>query len=252
MKVNPYRSWLGISIVIILICIVSTAFYMFLYIVSIENILTAISNRPNVFKATSDTMIHLIQSYSLSREYTLRNSDFSIFLILPQNNQIPELQNLSYSKLLDYRKKHTDLRLLFEKYSLGTNEVIDTLFSKVNSDYPFLALGLEYSQSVFISDVVYTRGFTFDEIVYLCKFNRENVKLMISAYEGMSDDMNQHLISKVKETQDQAIVLLTFFCISLALVFLLVLLPIIYSVEKTISSCWSFFNTFNLGDLNSS
>ena len=252
MKVNPYKSWLGISIVIILICIVSAAFYMFLYIVSIEDILTVISHRPKVIKATSDTMQNLLQSYSLSREYTLRDSNLSLFLILPQYNLLPELQNLSYSKLLEYKKKHTDLRLLFEEYSLSKNEVIDTLFSKVNTDYPFLALGLEYSQSVYISDVVYTRGFTHDKLVYSEAFNRQNVELMISAYEEMSDDVNQNLISQVKQTRDLAIVLLTFFCISLALVFLLVLLPIIYSVEKTITSCWSFFNTFNLGDLSSS
>lgn len=252
MKVNPYKSWLGISIVIILICVVSAAFYMYLYIISIESILTVISNRPNVFKSTSDTMLNLLQSYSLSREYTLRDSNLSIYIILPQYNLIPELQNLSYNKLLDYKKKHTDLRLIFEEYSIGENEVIDTLFSKVNSEYPFLALGLEYSQSVFISDVVYTRGFTHDKLVSSDAFNRKNVELMIGAYEEMSDYVNEHLISQVKQTRDLAIVLLTFFCISLALVFLLVLLPIIYSVEKTITSCWSFFNTFNLGDLSSS
>lgn len=251
MKVNPYKAWLGISLTFSVLILISSVFYMYLYIVSIENIISVIQNRPDVFSATSDTKITLIQSYSLSREFIFTNSSKSIFHILPQYNLIPEFQDLSLSKLLKFKRKHTELRLLFEEYAIE-DEISSILFNTVDPNEPFLALGLEYSQSVFITDVIYTRGFSIDNFIHSDALNRQNVNLMLDAYEDMSDDANHYLIQKLQYQRDLTIVLLTFFCVILALSYLFVLLPIIYSVEKTILSCWSFFNTFNLGDLNTS
>lgn len=251
MKINPYKTWLATALTLGTVTLVSTIFYLYLYIVSIENLIQAMEIRPKLINTASNTIVYLLESFSLNQEYIIRNDSNGIFSVIPEYNLIPDVQNLSYSKILKYKQKHTHLKKQLQGFSVETSKITDILYKEADTSFLYLSLGLDYAQSVYVSDIIHMRSLTSYD---LAQHNSMEIisETMIASYERINDEMKKYMTENIERERDSATVFISFFCVFIAGMYLFVLVPIISNVEKTVTSCWSFFNTFNLGDMNNS
>lgn len=248
MKVNPYKAWLATTISLAIITIICTVFYIYLYIFSIEHIIQAMQTRPKLVRTTADTMLSLIESFSYNQEYIIRDQPQGIFYTLPDNNLIPEIQNLSYNKILEYKENHNKLKKLLNRYNVLTSEISKIMFDQADASSNFLTLGLDYAQSGYVSELFNMRSLSSDEIRKHIEYETIS-QAMRNSYQTMLDEIKDQVRRNIEKERDLATVFISFFCVLLGGAYLFILLPIICRVENTVLSCWSFFNTFNLGDM---
>lgn len=249
MKVNPYKTWLAAALTLTIVTLISTIFYIYLYIISIENIIEAMEIRPKLISTSASTIIYLLESFSLNQEYILRNETAGIFSVIPNYNLIPDVQDLSYSKILKYKQTHNSLKTLLDRFSVETSQITDIMYKQADSDFPYLSLGLDYAQAVYVADLINMRSHSSYNLAYHNSLQTITQEMM-TTYERMSDEIKEYIIENIETERELSTVFLAFFCIFIGGMYLLVLLPIMSNVEKTVTSCWSFFNTFNLGEMN--
>lgn len=249
MKVNPYKAWAATTITLAIITIICTIFYIYLYIFSIEHIIQAMEIRPKLVRTAADTMLNLIESFSYNQEYIIRDQPQGIFYTLPDNNLIPEIQNLSYNKILQYKENHNKLKKMLNQYNVLTSDISKIMFEEADPSFTFLTLGLDYAHSGYVSELFNMRSLSSDEMYEHIDYETIS-EAMTSSYQTMLEEIKDYLRLNVERERDLAMVFISFFCMFLGGVYLFLLLPIICRVEKTVTSCWSFFNTFNLGDMN--
>jgi hypothetical protein len=125
-----------------------------------------------------------------------------------------------------------------------------SLFQKNASDLTYFDLGMYYSQSAYITDMLdlASSNVTLETALKLITYHTITERL-IEAYEALSTEIQNIIADKIIDEFDICIIMMTLFSLFLIVMWFIFVFKVIRSVNQVILSGWSFFNELNLGNL---
>lgn len=250
MRVNPYRSWLGVCIHLMIILVFAVFIYLYLYLISFNKTMSYISIRPRILSLNSESSINLIMVYDFAREFTIRNTPFAVrFIIRDKTLSPPPLAQFSKS-ISRFRTNSVNMLEILRKEDLIDDSIISSLFQETASDLTYFNLGIYYSLSTYITDMLdlaysnLSSDSAQDFITY-----HDITEVLVESYEALNTDIQQKITDKITSEFHICLIMMTLFSCFLIVMWCIFVFKVVRSIKQVILSGWSFFNELNLGDL---
>lgn len=251
MRINPYQTWIGITITLLVALVSTGLFYGLLYTVSFGNVIKIIELRPKILTYSYEFSLELVKSYAYSKEM-IYTRDISIQNIT-QNHVLfvdPEaLFQKSVNLLIHSFNNH---RRLIQEEGLMDDYIIDVLLGKHSTVIPYLALGLEYSHNAYITDLINLSRIQLNsESGNIVESYHVLFHNIMEAYLNLSNKALDLLNERLSEQVSMNIMWILVYDAFLSALYVIGVFAGTNKVKKVITRGWSFFNDLHIGDLES-
>lgn len=210
----------------------------------------SIEIRPKVLFTCHEALIGLLSSYYYARETIYSNTQYSLFNITSSYTLYTDPYSQFQNSLTQFRSISAEHIHMIQSENLMSSSVLDIYYNKDSSAHPYISLGLAYSHSTFLSDLL-----SFSSLG-LCPRASELIVEYHTIYEelrkahySLSAAVISTIESRIFDQMILSIWLIGLFSILLILFYLFILLPVIRKIDQVVTSAWTFFNELHLGDI---
>ena len=210
----------------------------------------SIEIRPKVLFTCHESLIGLLSSYYYARETIYSNTEYSLLNITSSYALYTDPYSQFQDSLTHFRSISAEHRHMIQIENLMSSSVLDIYYNKDSSAYSYTSLGLAYSHTTFLSDLL-----SFSSLG-LCP---ESSKLILEYHIIFEELRKSHFAlsvavmstieSRILDDMKVSIWLIGLFSIMLILFYLFILLPVIRKIDQVVTSAWTFFNELHLGDI---
>lgn len=249
MRINPYRTWIEVTISLVVALVFTGLFYGLIYSLLIGTVMEMIQLRPEILSHSYEFTIEIAKSYSYAKEM-IYTGELSIQNATENHILFTDPEKLFQDSVDNFIRSFNTHRRLMEQEGLLNDYIIDLLFSKDIKLQPFLALGLEYSHNTYITDLLDLSKMTLNKengaIVEAYDLLYENI---MEGYLKLSDKVLELLNDRLLEQMHMSIMGVLMYDAFIIVLYFFGVFTGTNKIRKVISSGWSFFNDLHIGDL---